>query len=154
MSEEKRDYMTDLKICSKASPGPWWNESGVLHAKAPNWTPEVHSCCHPARAETEEDADFIALARTALPWYIRKVMELEEILGLKAYVDSKEDYGTPETWRKDGADKAKWLKYYKESGRNCGNCANLDTKELCSCWGDKFVPRDGLAALEKAGGEK
>lgn len=62
----------------------------------------------------------------------------------------KEAYGTPETWRKDGSDKAKWAKYYEESGRICADCANLDTEEPCSCWGDKFVLRDGLAALEKA----
>lgn len=26
--------------------GPWWNESGIIHAKGPKWTPESHSCVH------------------------------------------------------------------------------------------------------------
>lgn len=62
-----------------------------------------------------------------------------------------QDYGTPETWRKGGSDKAKWVRYYKESGRSCNNCAFDTGGMLCSCWGDKFVPRDGLVSLEKEG---
>ncbi len=30
------------------TPGPWWNELGVIHAKAPNWTEDNHATCHPA----------------------------------------------------------------------------------------------------------
>jgi len=38
----------------KFTPGPWWNESGVIHAKGPAWTPENHSCVHPGSAHTQD----------------------------------------------------------------------------------------------------
>lgn len=53
------------------TPTPWWNESGVIHAKAADWTPELHSCCHPASAnqnidpedgDAEANAEFIVRA--------------------------------------------------------------------------------------------
>ncbi len=32
------------------TPGPWWSESGTIHAKNPLvWTEEHHSCVHPAQ---------------------------------------------------------------------------------------------------------
>lgn len=34
---------------TKHTPGPWWNESGTIHAKNPLvWTGDNHSCVHPA----------------------------------------------------------------------------------------------------------
>lgn len=45
------------------TPGEWWNESGVIHAKGPRWTEENHSCVHVARGiENEDDAKLIAAA--------------------------------------------------------------------------------------------
>lgn len=55
------------RLDKEATPPPWWNESGTLHAKASTWTKEVHACCHPASCEEEADAEFVELARTALP---------------------------------------------------------------------------------------
>ena len=31
----------------KHTPEPWWDESGVAHAKAPDWTENNHACVHP-----------------------------------------------------------------------------------------------------------
>ena len=28
------------------TPGPWWNESGVIHARGPHWTEKNHNCVH------------------------------------------------------------------------------------------------------------
>ena len=43
------------------TPGPWWDESGVIHAKGPRWTPEDHSCVHVAsHIENEADGALIA----------------------------------------------------------------------------------------------
>jgi len=33
--------------------GPWWDESGVIHAAGPEWTEENHSCVHVARINTD-----------------------------------------------------------------------------------------------------
>ncbi len=47
-----------------ATGGPWWNESGVVHAKHPTrWTPAVHSCVHPCSVEEPADANFITTTR-------------------------------------------------------------------------------------------
>jgi hypothetical protein len=72
-------YLSELeKLCEKATRGPWWNESGVLHCKAPNWTPEVHRCIHPGSFEEEDDAEFAAASRTELPKLLRIVRALLE----------------------------------------------------------------------------
>lgn len=42
---------------TKRTPGPWWNECGVIHAKGPRWTPENHSCIHVATCWLGNDAD-------------------------------------------------------------------------------------------------
>ena len=39
------------------TPAPWWDESGVAHAKAPNWTEEVHACVHPIANQNGEEGD-------------------------------------------------------------------------------------------------
>ena len=45
------------------TPGPWWNESGVIHAKGPNWTEDNHSCVHLATVHSsEDDGNLIATA--------------------------------------------------------------------------------------------
>jgi hypothetical protein len=80
------------KLCETATPEPWWNESGVLHAKNPGvWTEDNQSCIHPAScpetywlngnvAQQDKDADFIAAARTALPRLLAEVERLEKEL--------------------------------------------------------------------------
>lgn len=52
---------------TKHTPGPWWNESDIIHAKDEHWTEECHSCDHVARAfdvgePTEANAHLIAAA--------------------------------------------------------------------------------------------
>lgn len=47
------------------TPTPWWDESGIIHAKGPEWTPECHSCIHVAKIGDDaapDDAAFIVLA--------------------------------------------------------------------------------------------
>ena len=56
-----------------ATDGPWWDESGVIHAKAPHWTPEVHSCDHVAKADPHENATFIANAPADIAYLLRLV---------------------------------------------------------------------------------
>jgi hypothetical protein len=80
------------KLCETATPEPWWNESGVLHAKNPGvWTEDNQSCIHPAAcpetywlngnvAQQAKDADFIAAARTALPRLLAEVERLAKEL--------------------------------------------------------------------------
>lgn len=46
---------------SKHTPSPWWGESGVIHAKGPNWTPESHSCVHVATVHYLISADNMPL---------------------------------------------------------------------------------------------
>ena len=42
---------------AKHTPEPWWDESGVAHAKAPEWTPDHHSCVHPIAEGNSEEGD-------------------------------------------------------------------------------------------------
>ena len=51
--------------------GPWWDESGVIHAKARSWTEDKHACVHVAAVrdldgedaeDTEGNAALIAAA--------------------------------------------------------------------------------------------
>jgi len=51
------------------TPGPWWDESGIIHAKSAEWTAENHSCVHIAAvqwlddfSESEANANLIAAA--------------------------------------------------------------------------------------------
>jgi hypothetical protein len=62
------ETIAELKrLLAEAAPGPWWNESGTIHCKAPEWTEANHACCHPVRCEADEEADLIAAAVNALP---------------------------------------------------------------------------------------
>lgn len=84
---DKRDYAADLAVYDKATPGPWGARavmgtfSGPMQMPTPRgW--EVHGFTEDDTLlidwiDRKEDVDFIILARTALPWYIRRVMELE-----------------------------------------------------------------------------
>jgi hypothetical protein len=80
----KRDAATDLAACSKATPGPWFVN------------PRTGHICHGDPADDRDnypiddpaDDEFIALARTALPAWIRRAQAAEaEVARLRA--DSK-----------------------------------------------------------------
>lgn len=72
----KRNYRTDLEVCEKATPGEWKEKC-------------FDSCWYVYRASGEgtvvdifdgtkkEDAEFIAISREALPYYIKRCMDLE-----------------------------------------------------------------------------
>jgi hypothetical protein len=73
----ERDYQKDLEICERATDSVWF------HA-----VDNDNECCHIrdafhnyiAEVASYDDAVFFALARTALPWYIKRCMELESQL--------------------------------------------------------------------------
>jgi len=69
------------KLCREATPGEWWNESEIIHAKADNWTEEIHRCDHICKCLRETDAQIIAEARSALPALIARVREAEKLAG-------------------------------------------------------------------------
>jgi len=77
-----RDYQKDLEVCERATKGPW--ESDALGLV---WGPGMQEGKYVNRkimvvnsVSTKNDAEFIAIARTALPWYIKRCMELEDQL--------------------------------------------------------------------------
>jgi hypothetical protein len=71
-----------LEICEKATEGPWYGleDAGVF--ADPEYKKPIFEtgcgCCTRSDLKTE-DADFIALARTALPEFAERIIELEEI---------------------------------------------------------------------------
>lgn len=75
-----REIDAAIALAEKATPGPWWNESCVLHCKAPEWTDEVHACDHPVKTERDEDGDFIAAARTLVPTSLRCLKAAIELM--------------------------------------------------------------------------
>ena len=68
-----------------ATDGPWWDESGVIHAKAPHWTPEVHSCDHVAKADPHENATFIANAPADIAYLLRRIQEADDLLRVASH---------------------------------------------------------------------
>lgn len=77
MTKPARDWAKDWEICERATPGPWKHEDrfyirvpGVLQSLAVlNW-------------DEERNGRFIAEAREALPYWLQRVKELEEVLRL------------------------------------------------------------------------
>jgi hypothetical protein len=86
VSKEPIDLRHLKELDQQATPGPWWNESGVIHAKAPDWTPECHSCCHPVRCDEDDDAELVAEYRNETPrligWAAKVIPLLEGVLPL------------------------------------------------------------------------
>lgn len=89
---KNREYAADLAVCEGATPGPWKarnyrEEEGIwidcyafIRGKAQGGTlAKAHTWGY-GKSSPEANAQFIALARTALPWYIKRVMELEKAL--------------------------------------------------------------------------
>lgn len=102
MSEDKRDYAADLEICEKATPGPVkWQKFGyayyltgqygmrpiilsTINIEKEGYMDEIHISNRDAERDLlipldpkHPDSMFIEMAWEALPWYIRRVMELE-----------------------------------------------------------------------------
>lgn len=67
-----RDYQKDLEVCEKATPGPW--KLKIKGNSVQSFA--INGVCSGMKPRGG-DAHFIALARTALPWYIKRCMELE-----------------------------------------------------------------------------
>lgn len=66
----KRDWTTDYLLCQRATPGPWYakNYSGVV----------VGPTCEVRYVLPNPDAEFIAAAREAFPYWLQRVQELEK----------------------------------------------------------------------------
>jgi hypothetical protein len=47
----------------------WWIESGVVHARGPDWTEENHSCVHPFSICSVQDPSAVVLALAAPELY-------------------------------------------------------------------------------------
>ena len=90
--------MTDSELaairarCDAATPGPWWDESGTIHAPAwAQWMPPG-STCHPAYTfgsngiDCAADADFIAHAREDIPALVAEIEWLQTELDQVANV--------------------------------------------------------------------
>ena len=74
----KRDAKADLEMCEKATPGPWkigWLvRIDELHGKVKR-PQDIY-----VKFERVEDAEFTAVAREALPYWIKRTMEAEKLL--------------------------------------------------------------------------
>lgn len=83
-----RKYCETILVYDRdATPGPWWNESFVIHAKGPEWTPESHSCIHPLMAQGLEDEDIAnchlaALYRNVTPPMANALLAMLDVFQL------------------------------------------------------------------------
>lgn len=70
----ERDIQKDLELCEKACPAPW----------NPDHLPGVEKDCEMcqinSRSNGNADRKFIAESREALPYYIKRCQEAEELL--------------------------------------------------------------------------
>jgi hypothetical protein len=124
---EERDWRKDWDMCVRATPGPWkWDWSGVC---APSygslfgfgrerWKVIDLSCddCGGRKVEREADRVFIAEAREALPYWLRRVRELEERL---------------KTLEERRCEMCRWWEMDGRSPGNWGHCRRVECcKEL------------------------
>lgn len=89
MSETKRDPLADLELCEAATPGPWTGECGSLV----NWRDGTFTMefvpNRGGKPQYDADLNFMAMAREALPWYIRAYLaQRDELEQLRAENDS------------------------------------------------------------------
>ncbi len=86
-----RNAKADLRICNAATPGPWYREkTGATFKGFSTETviADTATCCTGNKiyasssggSYPDSDADFIALARDALPYWINRAQELEKAL--------------------------------------------------------------------------
>ncbi len=87
-----RNAEHDLKICNAATPGPWYREKTGANFKGFS-TEMIIADTAPYCTENKvyasagdnypaSDADFIAMAREALPYWIKRAQGAEELLWL------------------------------------------------------------------------
>ena len=90
-STEERNAKDDMAICDKATPGPWYREkTGAtccgcsVEVEIADTGPFGDDDCnvYVERLVTYplDDADFIATAREALPYWIKRAVRLEKAL--------------------------------------------------------------------------
>lgn len=89
MSENERDPQADLALCEAATPGPWTGECGSLV----NWRDDTFTMefipNRGGKPQYDADLSFMAMAREALPWYIRAYLaQRDELEQLRAENDS------------------------------------------------------------------
>jgi hypothetical protein len=82
----KRDAAADLAVCEAATEGPWAWEHPPNRSREPQPAPSIISggAYTPAHCYGDNfaDAEFIAVARTALPAWIRRAQAAEAEVGL------------------------------------------------------------------------
>lgn len=91
MPEHKRDWQKDWEICQQASPKPWeaceaedgcglvWSVPCGFPVLTTNTDSEVEGF-RSSKDRKVRDAKFTAIARSALPYWLQRVKELEEML--------------------------------------------------------------------------
>ena len=116
-----RNAKDDLEICGKASPGPWRVKTNAHRAtRGGSWGwiegPRENWCWADERPRSRRDADFIAMAREALPYWIERAERLERALehacvlitnhvnaygtGMDLPMDLLANSRKPEAWKK------------------------------------------------------
>lgn len=75
----KRSWLNDWEICQKATPGKWEvvaaNSEGPYLIRMP--FPKGGTWYGIRQIAWKKDAEFIAMAREALPYWLKRVEELE-----------------------------------------------------------------------------
>ena len=128
-----RNAKDDLEICGKASPGPWRVKTNAHRAtRGGSWGwiegPRENWCWADERPRSRRDADFVATAREALPYWIERAVKLERALERAAEYVAKVTGSCPMDSELEfdlggcGVDDCKneftacWKKYFKEAG--------------------------------------
>lgn len=80
-----RDWGRDWELCQKATPGPWyaWKSPSGIQLVNAGLYPEPTICrCYKTkgRVNDEANADFIAEAREALPYWLQQFRKIVEVL--------------------------------------------------------------------------
>ena len=97
----KRDAEKDLAVCNAATPGPWTTRTEDIGSDIPFdvtlWVdgpdeqqicttdPDIYCNYGIDYNQAKNDAEFIATAREALPWWIKGALKLEKALRAVEY---------------------------------------------------------------------
>lgn len=113
----ERDLKADLELCEKATPGPWEsNSAGNWYGAEVNyWQVSSDYAIVADLINNKYDAEFIAEAREALPYWLGRVVELEAtvlhlqtvIKGILAIINQSEGVAG---WHLNG-EIAKWEEF-------------------------------------------
>ena len=124
-----RNAKDDLEICGKASPGPWRVKTNAHRAtRGGSWGwiegPRENWCWADERPRSRRDADFVATAREALPYWIERAVKLERALerACKYFFDCIAEECPPGP----------------VCEKLCGNA-----KEFVACWKRYFLEKEG-----------